>query len=95
LTLTTTTYRAYGEEPAERPSRRFLDDVTVRDHGQLGLSTYNGVPRLTNSFVTGNMIGIDTNRYVVLIDSTVTGNSAENIRSTHGVRLHGSSTVGP
>ena len=75
--------------------RVILDDVTVRDHGQAGISTYNGVPRLTNSFVTGNMIGIDTNRYVVLIDSTVTGNSAENIRSTHGVRLHGSSTVGP
>jgi hypothetical protein len=41
------------------------------------------------------MIGIDTNRYVVLFDSTVTGNSQENIRSARGVRLHGSSAVGP
>jgi len=71
-----------------------LEDVTVRDHGDRGIDA-NRVARLTNSLVTANKIGILTNRYVLLIDSTVTGNTQADILATRGVRLHGSSTVGP
>ena len=72
-----------------------LEDVTVRDHGDRGIDGYDGSVRLTNSLVTGNKIGIVTNRYVLLLDSTVTGNNQFNVLATHGSRLRGSSTVGP
>jgi len=71
-----------------------VEDVTVRDHGDRGIDTYGSV-RLRNSLVTANKIGVVTNRYVALIDSTVTGNTQSDIVATRGVRLHGSSTVGP
>jgi hypothetical protein len=75
--------------------RVVLDDVTVRDHGYTGITTVDGEVRLVNSLVTGNEIGIATNRYVLLFNSSVAGNTQTDVTATHGVRLRGSSTVGP
>jgi len=71
-----------------------LDDVTVRDCDR-GIDGYDGKVRLANSLVTGNAVGITTSRSVLLINSTVTGNTQADVVATHGVRLRGSSTVGP